>query len=513
MYDMNPKMNRRILVVDDNEAIHEDYKAILGTYRAHAVSVDEEESAIFGGTSDLREQDDFEVDSAFHGQEGLEKVRQALEESRPYAMAFVDVRMLPGWDGVETVERIWQVDSELQIVICTAHSDYTWQEMAEKLGKTDKMLILKKPFENLEVYQLACALSEKWLLNRQARMKQKELERRVRERTVELASANDLMKKEITERKHAHEAMRLAYKELEQINYELKEVQSQIIQSEKLASIGQLAAGVAHEMNTPVGFVLNNFEALENYTEKFKDLLKMYNEFIMEIETLEKTELMNKINDIREKWNFMKMDFILEDIHDLFNDSKEGLERVINIIQNLRDFSRVDQTEDLEDYNINDGIRTTLIVAMNEIKYNADVKTDLSNLPLILCNSGQINQVFLSILVNAAQAITSQERDERGTITIRTYAEDNEVVCEISDDGSGIPSDKLSKVFDPFFTTKPVDMGTGLGLSISRDIIVNKHKGKLFVDSTVDVGTKFTIKLPIERKKPNEQDKAKYSGE
>ncbi|MHC4497030.1 MAG: sensor histidine kinase, partial [Planctomycetota bacterium] len=188
------------------------------------------------------------------------------------------------------------------------------------------------------------------------------------------------------------------------------------------------------------------------------------------------------------------------------DDSSEGLERITNIVQNLRDFSRIDQPGSRDEYNINKGIEITLVVVKNEIKYDADVKIDFSEVPLIFCHSSQINQVFLNILLNAAQAIRTQERDGNGTITIRTHATETDVVCEIADDGPGIPPDKLSKVFDPFFTTKPAGKGTGLGLNVSYDIIVNKHNGELLIDSKVGEGTKFTIKLPIGSKENNEQE-------
>ncbi len=204
----------------------------------------------------------------------------------------------------------------------------------------------------------------------------------------------------------------------------------------------------------------------------------------------------------------MKIDFILKDLPGLFNDSREGIDRVTSVVQNLRDFSRIDQPGSLDKYNINDGIKATLVVAQNEIKYDADVKTELSEVPIILCNAGQINQVLLNILMNAAQAIKSQVRNNKGSITIRTYSTDDDVVCEISDDGPGIEPDKLPKIFDPFFTTKPVGKGTGLGLSVSYDIIVLKHNGKLIVDSPVDEGTKFTIKLPLSKKEAKNEVEA-----
>ncbi len=315
----------------------------------------------------------------------------------------------------------------------------------------------------------------------------------------------DNLNREIIERNKAEESLRCACEDLEKANQELKEMQSQLVQSEKLASIGQLAAGVAHEMNTPVGFVGSNFETLENYMSKIKELFQMYGELLEKIETSDKAELLDKVDTISKSRNEMKIDFILEDLPVLFNDSREGIDRVTSIIQNLRDFSRIDQPENLDIYNINDGIKATLVVVQNEIKYDADVEMELSELPQILCSTGQINQVLLNILMNAAQAIKSQERDDKGKITIRTYATDDDVVCEISDDGPGIEREKLPKVFDPFFTTKPSGKGTGLGLSISYDIIVNKHKGILLVDNSVDKGTKFTIKLPIYKKETEKE--------
>lgn len=311
---------------------------------------------------------------------------------------------------------------------------------------------------------------------------------------------------DITARKEAEESAAIAYKKLEKANHELKEMQSQLVQNEKLASIGQLAAGVAHEMNTPVGFVASNFQTLESYIRKIRELIVMYEELTGMVESLRQEDLSNKISLISQFCDDKKIGFILDDIQGLFDESREGLDRITEIVQNLRDFSRIDRPGSRDEYDINHGIETTLIVASNEIKYDADIKTEFSDVPLIFCNSGQINQVFLNILINAAQAIRSQERDGQGAITIRTYSTDEGVICEIADDGPGIPPDKLYNIFDPFFTTKPTGKGTGLGLSVSYDIIVNKHNGRLLVDSTVGEGTKFIIKLPIGTKENEESE-------
>lgn len=331
--------------------------------------------------------------------------------------------------------------------------------------------------------------------------------------TFYTTTLNARLRQSITDRKKTEEAITTAYEQLKQSNMELKEVQSQLVQNEKLASIGQLAAGVAHEMNTPVGFVAGNFQTLESHLKKILGLFAMHDKLAGQVETSENPQIRTIVDGIGQFRDDMQIDFILEDIKRLFDDSREGLDRTIEIIQNLRDFSRIDQPGSRDECDLNEGIKSTLVVAGNEIKYDADVKTEFSELPLFFCHSGQINQVLLNILVNASQAIKSQERDDRGTITIRTYASDDGSVCEISDDGPGIPPDILSKIFDPFFTTKPPGKGTGLGLSVSYGIVVNKHNGELLVDSTVGEGTKFTIKLPIDTKENDEKEIMNYGKE
>lgn len=302
--------------------------------------------------------------------------------------------------------------------------------------------------------------------------------------------------RDITDRKSV-EIIKAAYAKVEKANRELREMQSQLVQSEKLASIGQLAAGVAHEMNTPVGFVACNFETLESYMKKIRGLLEAYDGLARQVQAAAEGEPRETVQLIQQLKDKMKLDFMLKDLDSLFEDSREGLERVTDIIRNLRDFARADRTSDFTAHDLNDGLKATLTVARNEIKYDADVVTEFGDIPHVCCNPGQINQVFLNLLINAAQAIRAQPRPAKGSIRVRTYHEGTDVICEIEDDGPGIPAANLRKIFDPFFTTKPPGKGTGLGLSVSYDIIVNKHKGQISVESEENRGTKFTVRLPL----------------
>ncbi|MCH8210852.1 MAG: response regulator, partial [Planctomycetes bacterium] len=193
------QQNRRILVIDDNDAIHRDFRKILGD-RTDTAVLDELRTSLLGVSPTAPESIRYEIDTASQGQEGLEKVRQALEEDSPYSLAFVDMRMPPGWDGLETIEQIWRVDPTIQIVICTAYSDYSWKDIHERLGQTDGLLILKKPFDNVEVRQLACALTQKWYLARQAQLDVDDLESTIQQRTAELQF-------EISDRRQAQTAL------------------------------------------------------------------------------------------------------------------------------------------------------------------------------------------------------------------------------------------------------------------------------------------------------------------
>jgi PAS domain S-box-containing protein len=286
----------------------------------------------------------------------------------------------------------------------------------------------------------------------------------------------------------------------------LKQVQSQLLQSEKMASIGQLAAGVAHEINNPVGFINSNLTTLDEYR---RDLTALLNSF-MELEQLAagnpapagEQDLAGTLETVRNLKEKMDIDFVLGDFDKVIAESMEGTDRIKKIVQALKDFSHVDQAE-LTWANLNKGLESTLNIVWNEIKYKATVKKDYGDIPEVYCYPQQINQVFMNILVNAAHAI-----EDKGEIKISTaYIDGAEPMVEIriSDTGKGIPPENLPKIFDPFFTTKPVGKGTGLGLSMAYSII-KKHDGEIKVESEVGKGTTFVIELPVNGSRTKEGD-------
>lgn len=299
---------------------------------------------------------------------------------------------------------------------------------------------------------------------------------------------NVIVEREYTLQKRKEKAIKkntLLHCTLEQ----LKATQAQLLQQEKLASIGQLAAGVAHELNNPLGFVSGNFAVL-------KDYITILNEYIKLNESLITKHLPSEKNIIEEFKESNDIEFISEDLNSLFEESEEGIQRAIKIVKNLKDFSRID-SEEKSLYDLNKGIESTINVAKNEYQYVADIATNLEDLPIIEANGGEINQVILNILVNAAQAISEMKLNEKRKITITTSKNDSFIFCEIEDNGPGMSDTVKKRVFDPFFTTKEIGKGTGLGLNISYNIIVKKHKGNLSVESEIGKGTKFIIKLPI----------------
>jgi len=284
------------------------------------------------------------------------------------------------------------------------------------------------------------------------------------------------------------EARRIT-KDLEQAHAELKMTQAQMLQSEKMAAIGQLAAGVAHEINNPISFVKSNLMTLGRYVNQLAAFIAKQEEAITQLGGDRAPDVLAQLR------KQSKLEFILEDVADVQNESLEGIERVRKIVQDLKSFSRVDQA-DRQRVDLNECIESALSIVFNELKFKATIEKDLAQLPKILCYPQQINQVLLNLLINAGDAI-----QETGIIRTKSWQEGALLCLSISDTGSGIAAENLSRVFDPFFTTKEVGKGTGLGLSISYDII-KKHGGEMRVESRLGHGTTFTLLLP---QKPSPQ--------
>lgn len=290
---------------------------------------------------------------------------------------------------------------------------------------------------------------------------------------------------DITDRKLMEETLQKKGEEQRILIDKLQQAQAQLLQSEKMASIGQLAAGVAHEINNPVGFVNSNMSTLRTYVQTLLDVIEGYDRIF---ESLPKNaELSARVTRLKEQAD---LTYLKEDATDLVNESMEGLKRVRDIVQALKDFSHVG-APDWQLVDLHHGLDSTLNIAHNEFKYKATVEKHYGELPLVKCLASQLNQVFMNLIVNAAHAIK-----ESGVITIRTGCQDDWVWVEVADTGIGIPPENMTRIFEPFFTTKEIGKGTGLGLSLSYNI-VNKHGGRIDVSSEVGVGTRFTVHLPV----------------
>jgi signal transduction histidine kinase len=321
---------------------------------------------------------------------------------------------------------------------------------------------------------------------------------------VKLLQTNQRIQNEMASRKVIESILKNSQEELKQKNKELTRAlktlthtQNQLIQQGKLAGIGQLAAGVAHEINNPLGFVTGNVEMLEEYFNAFSSVLAQYQELRSDFTSMEYLPFKDKIDQVIQAEAEKDLDFIMEDLPELFRDTIEGLNRMSKIVKGMRLFSRIDQQPVFEQYDLNHGLQSTLLMANNEIKHYAAVENRLNAIPVIEAVGGEINQVLLNLIVNAVQATKAKDSEATGVIGISTWHDKQFVYCAIKDNGIGITPTNLHSIFNPFFTTKAVGQGTGMGLSISYDIIVNRHNGEILVESSPGNGAKFTLKLPI----------------
>ncbi|MBL1176494.1 MAG: hybrid sensor histidine kinase/response regulator [Pantanalinema sp. GBBB05] len=429
----------------------------------------------------------YETAVAVDGESAIEQINYY-----PPDLILLDV-MMPGIDGFETCQRLKAnpATQDIPIIFMTALSDSSDKVRGLTLGAVD---YITKPFQQEEVL---------------ARVKL-HLKLRYLARTLE--QQNTLLKQEVTERTIAEQALQQLTQELEQrvedrtaelsqALHNLQQAQIQLIQSEKLSSLGQLVAGVAHEINNPVNFIYGNLMHISEYSE---NLLKFAHLF--------QQHYPQPVSALQEQMDEMDVEFLLEDMPKLVGSMKLGVERIRQIVLSLRNFSRLDEAE-FKAVDIHEGIDSTLLILHNRLKARPDhpeiqIIKEYGELPLIECYAGQLNQVFMNLLSNAIDALESYDsqrspeaaRAKPSQIVIHTEITEEQLVSiKIRDNGAGIPEAVRNRLFDPFFTTKPIGKGTGLGLSISHQIITEKHHGEIGCVSELGHGAEFWIKLPIQQ--------------
>ena len=432
----------RILIIDDNPAIHDDYRKILqgptddvelGALRATLFGIEAKESPVMKT---------YELESAFQGEEGYQMACRAIEEGRPFSTAFVDMRMPPGWDGLETIRHLFRADPDLQILICTAYSDYTWAEIVEEFGHSDQLLILRKPFDSAEVCQVAAALTEKRRLTELSRQTVADLERTVERKTQEIRL--EMERREITQQ-------------------QLLEKEEQLRDSQKLEAVGLLAGGISHEFNNLLQIVLSYAQFALNKTSPEEGIYG-------DLECIQKagqraTALTRQLLGFsrRKPLTFVDVD-VNAVVEELVKMAKPLLGSRINVRQTL--------TEDCE---------------------------------MVHADPAELQQALLNLCINSRDAIDATGDLEIRTRTVELsdeYCRRDDVltpgrfVCiSMSDTGCGMSESVAERIFEPFYTTKEIGAGTGLGLAMVYGL-VKQHRGHIDVESAIGVGTNFHIYLP-----------------
>jgi two-component system, sensor histidine kinase and response regulator len=447
---IDPLKNNRILVIDDNRAIHDDFRKILLKSANAPSDLAEDEAALFGDTASPFQLPTFEIDSAYQGQEGLDLIEKSLLENRHYAMAFVDVRMPPGWDGVETTTKIWQKYSDLQVVICTAYSDYSWEEMLKRLGYSDRLVILKKPFDTIEVLQLAISMTEKWKLYQAAKHHLDDLEKLVQERTLKLEATN-------TQLTVANQSLIAATEKAQ------KMAESALVASHAKS---EFLANMSHEIRTPMNGVIGMV-------------------------------------------NFLLETDLSSDQRDFAATIKVSADALLFIINDILDFSKIEagkMTLERVCFDLRETVKG-IIELLNLQAQNKGLELTCSIQPdtctRLLGDPTRLRQILLNLLGNAIK-FTNQGKVGLEVIPLREIDDDIQLQFSVHDTGIGISEEVQKSLFQSFTqadasTTRKFG-GTGLGLAISRKL-VELMGGALNVTSRLGEGSTFSFTLLLPKQK------------
>lgn len=536
------KPNLRILIIDDNTSIHEDFREILGQDHSGDTVVMSMESVLFEGEQPALVPTCFELSSAYQGHEGLELVKQALSQDRPYALAFVDVRMPPGWDGIETVARIWEVDPQIQIVVCTAYADYSWEQMRAKVGQPDGLLVLKKPFDNIEVQQLAHALTKKWLLNAQANR-----------HLAALSKANELLtlSEERFSKAFHHSPLPSAVQSLSDQRFlDVNQRFSELTGYSRQELIGRTA--------TELGLWERPAAAAHWYEGLAKQQLVREQEAVIHHRMAGAREVRVSLSAVtlggqphalllaqdvseralleRQLRQAQKMEAIGQlaagVAHDFNNiltviqghagliqhtlapaaPQRKSLQEIANaagrastLIRQLLMFSRK-QVMQFKPLDLNETLRNALEMLQRLVGEHVEINFQPSeSLPSVDADASMLEQIIMNLAVNARDAMPNggrvfigtsvQDMDRPSTPADPEHRTGKHVCLTFRDNGTGMDTQILSRIFEPFFTTKPAGKGTGLGLSTVFGI-VRQHHGWLEVESKPGQGSTFLIFFP-----------------
>jgi PAS domain S-box-containing protein len=556
--------NRRILLVDDNPAIHEDFKKVLLNSQVRNDALDEAEAMLFEEKPRAKHQAArFTIDSAFQGHEALEKVKKSIAAGEPYALAFVDVRMPPGWDGVETIERLWQEDPSLQVVVCTAFSDYSWETMSERLGVSDNLVLLKKPFDNVEVLQIAHALTKKWLVTRQADWRLDQLEEMVAKRTAQLesASAEIALSEERFSKAFHNSPMAQAIQTLNaqrfvDVNavflamtgfmreeivgrtpFELRlclDYETRFLQSVRN---GKVVRNMEAQIGGCDGELRTALVSLEPLTIAGEPHILMMVQDISERLHLEnQLRQAQKMEAIGQLSAGIAHDFnnlltiiqghaslhrntagVSREVANSLSQISGAAERAADLTRKLLTFSRRNMVRP-QVLNLNGTIHSLGTMLHRLLGEKIGLKTTLTDgLRAIFADTTSIEQVLMNLTLNSRDAMP-----DGGAITISTSnlvlgadaatrhpdARPGEYVClSVTDTGTGMDATTRSRIFEPFFTTKGTNKGTGMGLATVYGI-VKQHEGWVEVDTELGKGSTFRVYIPSTDRAPERKDES-----